>query len=122
MHQIGLSIPLILLVVVLLKLQGSAGSSLQAAPGRQCLQHRQLLPCSAPVKQHGGRGEGLGAGGYPLWLVIGPQAYGSVCGQLLDAVSQLCSHALQRTGICLVACVASIHLNWCEPKLPVRKG
>ena len=67
----------------------------------------------------GGGGQG-GGGGYPLALVTSPQDNCSVGGQLLDSVSQLCSHALQCTGVCLVAGVTGVHLDWCEPKLPVH--
>lgn len=46
------------------------------------------------------------------------QADGGVGGQLLDAVGQLGSHALQCAVVRLVASVTGIHLHWSEPQLP----
>lgn len=46
------------------------------------------------------------------------QADGGVGGQLLDAVGQLGSHALQCTVVRLVAGVTGIHFHWSEPQLP----
>ena len=54
--------------------------------------------------------------------MILPHANGSVGGELLDAVGQLGTNALQGIAVCLVAGVTGIHLYRRKPKLPAGRS